>query len=604
MSKFYEALKRAKKEPRGNGMGAVSDANKSDAAVNDTASQPPPQRTGVPSVVTQSGPRRTDAEQTPKSFRDGHGTNAVSDAHQIDATANYTAGQNSPGQPGVPVVIKQSSPMRTDADQTQVLDIKQIGATVINNGGQNAPQQQGISIVVKEGGSRRASAEQTEALDIRRYLLLLRKRRSLFAIVAAIIISAAVVVSYIIPPFYEAQTVVSIERNLLNDISKGLTMTPSLDSKISPLAAIMKSRTLIYKVISDLDLDLGRKNEAEMENLIKSIQDRTEVKLEFNKVSRNNIDFFTVSFQDRDPKMAKDYVNTLVGKYIEESLKFNREASTGTNSFLLDQINLVKAKVGKLDGEIVRLKEKDAEIEQSKKKEEEIALLKENRPSVADSRALELKKLKKRLDYLLVHYTPNFPEVTRVKADIESLKAEIKASPRNPAGATSPVKRSDGKSKFNEAASSDVKTRLAELERERDTNQRIYDELSAAYGISHVSAEAEIQDKVGRFRIVDPAILPIKPVSPNRIKIMLLGILAGIAGAFGLIVILDMSDKSVKSVGMLKNFGLPVIVVPHMQNPGELKKNRRNNFFFYGLSSLYVMLLAAVIVRELIKTLG
>jgi hypothetical protein len=85
---------------------------------------------------------------------------------------------------------------------------------------------------------------------------------------------------------------------------------------------------------------------------------------------------------------------------------------------------------------------------------------------------------------------------------------------------------------------------------------------------------------------------------------MLLGILAGIAVALGLIMFLDMSDKSVKSVGMLKNFGLPVIVIPHMLNPGELNKARRNNVFFYGLSSLYVMLLAAVIVREVIKTLG
>ncbi|HUH65245.1 MAG TPA: GNVR domain-containing protein, partial [Syntrophales bacterium] len=358
------------------------------------------------------------------------------------------------------------------------------------------------------------------------------------------------------------------------------------------------------KVISDLDLDLGKKNEADMEKLIKSIQERTEVKLEFNKVSRNNIDFFTVSFQDRDPKLARDYVNTLVGKYIEENLRFNREASTGTNSFLLDQINLVKAKVGKLDAEIVRLKEKDAEIEQSKKKEEEIALQNENRPSAVDVRRLELKKLKKRLSYLLTHYTPDYPEVNKVKADIESLSAEIKASPRESAGDIDSVKRSAGKSNVNAAASSDVKTRLTELERERDTNQRIYEELSAAYGVSQVSTQAEMQDKVGTFRIVDPAILPIKPIKPNRIMIMLLGILAGIAGAFGLIVFLDMSDKSVKNVGMLKNFGLPVLVVPHILTPNELKKARISNVFFYGLSGLYVLLLAAVIVREVIKTLA
>ncbi len=257
-----------------------------------------------------------------------------------------------------------------------------------------------------------------------------------------------------------------------------------------------------------------------------------------------------------------------------------------------------------LDGEIVRLQEKEAAIELSKKKGEEIALMNENLPSTVDTRRLELKKLKKRLDYLLVHYTPDYPEVSKVKADIEALEEEIKSSPQDPAGARGSVRRSAEKSNVNPADSSDVKTRLAELERERETNQRIYNELSAAYGISQVSAQAEIQDKVSKFRIVDPAILPIKPVKPNRIMIMLLGILAGVAGAFGFIMLLDISDKSVKSVGMLKNFGLPVLVVPHILTPGELIQVRRRNAFFYGLSSLYVLLLAAVIVREVIKTLG
>ena len=608
MSKFYEALKRAKKEPRGNGSGAVSDAHQTDVTVNDNAGQSPPQQPGVRAVVKQGGPRTTDAEQTSYPGRDGHGTNAVSDAHMIDATVNDNAGQSPPQQAGVPVVVKGGGLGRTDAEQTQALDIKQIDATINHNVSLNAPQQQGISIVVKDGGPRRTSAEQTQALDIKRYLLLVRKLRSLFAVVAAFIMSAAVVISYAIPPEYEAYTLVSVEKNFLSDIGKGITMASDVDAKASALFTIMTSRNIVSKVISDLDLDLGRAEGPEFENLVKRIQKKTEVKIEFNKASRNAIDFFTVSFRDRDPKVARDYVNTLVERYIEENLKYKRQESSGANSFLLSQINFIKAKINGLDGEIVLLKEKEAEIAESKieqsKKKEGTALLNENRPPAVDDRLLELKKLRRRLEYLVVHYTPDYPEVGKVKADIESLKAEIKASPWAPAGAHDPVSRSAGKNNANPTAASDVKTRLVELERERDTNKRIYDELSAAYGISQVSEQAEIQDKVGRFRIVDPAILPLKPISPNRIMIMLLGILAGIAGAFGLIVFLDISDKSVKSVGMLKNFGLPVLVVPHILNPEEIIKARRRNVFFYGLSGLFVVLLIAIIVREVIETLG
>ncbi|HXY55780.1 MAG TPA: GNVR domain-containing protein [Nitrospirota bacterium] len=485
-------------------------------------------------------------------------------------------------------------------------------STVMNHKGEFASasssigrhQQPGMNIIVKDERPRGTQSGDITPLDLKRYLNLIRKRRVLFASLAAVVITAAFIISHVIPPLYEAKILVSIEKNFLNDISKGLAVSPSVDSKVSALSTVLNSRTLIYKVISDLDLEVNKKSEAEIEKLIKSVQNRTEVKIEFNKVSRNDVDFFTVSFQDRDPKIARDYVNTLIGRYIEESLRYKREESTGANSFLLDQINLFKAKAGKLDEEIVRLTEKEDQAELMKKKEDEAELMKNNRIIAGDERLVELKKLQKRLDYLLVHYTDTFPEVVKVKAEIETLKAKIKANPYKPPVDDVAAKQSKGTTKAALMPDSNVKTRLAELERERDTNKRIYDELASAYGISQVSTQAEIQDRVGRFRIVDPAILPFKPVSPDRLKIMLIGIFIGLAGAFGFIIVLDSINKSVKSIDSLKKFGLPIIFVPHIPNPGELKRSRRDNIVFYGFSSLFVSLLVAVLVREVLEKLG
>jgi succinoglycan biosynthesis transport protein ExoP len=463
-------------------------------------------------------------------------------------------------------------------------------------------QQPGMNIVVKDERHRAQSGD-IPPLELKRYINLIRKRRLLFASVAAAIIIGAFIISHIIPPLYEAKTLVSIEKNFLNDISKGLAVSPSVDSKVSALSTILGSRTLIYKVISDLDLDVTKKSDAEIEKLIKKIQDRMEVKIEFNRASRNDVDYFIVSFKDGNPKIARDYVNTLIGRYIEESLKYKREESTGANSFLLEQINFFKEKVGKLDAEIVKLRAKEAQAELMRKKEEEAELMKNNRIIAGDERLIELKKLQRRLDYLVVHYTDTFPEVVKTKADIEALKEKIKAHPYKPPIDDGAVKQSTETTKATLTLDSDVKTRLAELERERETNQRIYDELASAYGISQVSTQAEIQDRVGRFRIVDPAILPFKPVSPDRLKILLIGIFAGLAGAFGLIMFLDSFNKSVKNVDSLKKFGLPVIIVPHVPNPDELKKTKRSNIFFYGFSSLFVCLLIAVLVREVLEKL-
>ena len=406
--------------------------------------------------------------------------------------------------------------------------------------------------------------EQTQELDIKRYLRLVLKRRYLFAITAAIIITTVVIMSYFVPPVYEAKTVVSVEKSFLNDVLKKIGGTQSIDDKASALSTIMKSRTLVLKVISDLGVDVQGMTEAQVEGLIKSAQAKTQITIEFSKSGRMDVDFFTVSFQDRDPRFARDYVNNVVSRYIESTLGSKREDSFGANRFLLDQINQFKEKVGKLDAEIVELK-KDQDI-------------------VLYNRFLELQK---RHDDLLVQYTEDHPEVIKAQSELEALKKKYAISQKILAHA------------------SNVINRLTILERERESSKKIFDELTSAYGKSEVSAQAELQDKAGTFRIVDPAVLPITPVSPDRMRIILLGIVGGIVSAIGLIVLLDTFDDSIKNVDMIKSLGIPVLaIIPHIQDSHALIKSRRKDICFYTLSGLYVMLLVAVIVLERLGLLG
>jgi uncharacterized protein involved in exopolysaccharide biosynthesis len=406
--------------------------------------------------------------------------------------------------------------------------------------------------------------EQTQELDIKRYLRLILKRRYLFAITAALIITAVVIISHFIPPVYEAKTVVAVEKSFLNGVLKNIGGTQSIDDKATALSTIMKSRTLILKVIGDLGVDMQGMTEAQVEGLIKSTQDKTQITIEFSKSSRSDVDFFTVSYRNRDPRFARDYVNNVVSKYIESTIGAKREDSFGANRFLLDQINQLKEKAGNIDVEIATLK-KDQNI-------------------IVYNRYLELQK---RRDDLLVQYTEDHPEVIKVQSEIEALKAKYTIS------------------RERLAHSSNVLDRLAVLERERESSKKIFDELTAAYGKSEVSAQAELQDKAGTFKIVDPAVLPIIPVSPNRLMIMLLGIVGGIAGAAGLIVLLDTFDDSIKNVDAIKSLGVPVLaIIPHIQDPHTLIKSRRKDIWLYTLSGLYVVLLGAVIALERLGLLG
>ena len=66
------------------------------------------------------------------------------------------------------------------------------------------------------------------------------------------------------------------------------------------------------------------------------------------------------------------------------------------------------------------------------------------------------------------------------------------------------------------------KKALNDLERERAMQASIYEQLLQRVGVSEVSKQMEVADKATTFRIVDPAILPTKPVGTKRILLMLL----------------------------------------------------------------------------------
>jgi uncharacterized protein involved in exopolysaccharide biosynthesis len=246
------------------------------------------------------------------------------------------------------------------------------------------------------------------------------------------------------------------------------------------------------------------------------------------------------------------------------SISSKREESSGANTFLLDQINHYQEKVVKLNAEIAELK-----------KDESIILY------------TNLLEMQKRLDELLVQYTEDHPAVIKEKTAIDTLKAKYKFSEK----------------KLRLA--SDRMNRLNDLERERESTKKIYDDLTSTYSKSEVTSQAELQDNAGTFKIVDPAILPIAPISPNRIRIILLGIIGGIAGATGLIILLDTFDDTIKNVDTIKRLGVPVLaIIPHIQDPHELIRARRNNIFFYALSGLYIVLLGVVIFLEQLGLLG
>jgi len=474
--------------------------------------------------------------------------------------------------------------------------------------------------------------------DYRKYLTLLAKNKRLFVIVALAIMTLGVVASYVLPRKYEAKSIIYIEKNVLNDLlrgfagsSEGYASQEEAQRKLNASIRLMTGKSILTKVMNDLDLNLKNQSDAKIESVVDSLRRRTIVQL-------NSSDgLITIIFKDKSPRMARDYVNALIRRFIEEKLAAKREESYGATSFLSDQIASYKEKLDKIDAQISKLyKEKGAalaadpatsrpEITGAQSRLDELrarrAQLEASRAQIRSNSPARarLAALQRRLAELRVEYTDNYPEVVKVKSDIEAAQREA-ASSSGSSAVSDPAELARVEAELNavrmgEASQRSIigssrglmmqspaaKAELERLEQEKADTRRIYEQLTARYSQAEVSKQMEVQDKSTTYRIVEPATMPLAPASPNRMLIIFGAIAAGIAGGIGLILAIDRFDTTVKSVDTLKTLGIHVLaVIPKISDPKAIEEEQLKDRRLYLVAGAYFGMIVLLLGLEVI----
>jgi len=103
---------------------------------------------------------------------------------------------------------------------------------------------------------------------------------------------------------------------------------------------------------------------------------------------------------------------------------------------------------------------------------------------------------------------------------------------------------------------------LTELMRDYNTLQQQYQTLLSKREESKIAANLERNQIGEQFRILDPARMPEKPATPNRVAIEAVGTFAGFALGIGLVILLELADSTFKSEEDVVNaLALPVMAL-------------------------------------------
>ena len=118
---------------------------------------------------------------------------------------------------------------------------------------------------------------------------------------------------------------------------------------------------------------------------------------------------------------------------------------------------------------------------------------------------------------------------------------------------------------------------MIELTRDYDTLQKLYASLLSKKEDSKIAANLERRQIGEQFKVLDPARVPEKPFSPDRMRLDLMGALAGLAFGLGLTVLFEISDSTLKTDDdVVMALALPVLsLVPRIVTRQEQRRARQ-----------------------------
>ena len=177
-------------------------------------------------------------------------------------------------------------------------------------------------------------------------------------------------------------------------------------------------------------------------------------------------------------------------------------------------------------------------------------------------------------------------EIDELRGRIESGKREVARLEANIAAFTGRVH-----------AAPALESQLTELMRDYTTLQEGYTTLLKKNEESKIAVNLERRQIGEQFRVVDGARLPERPISPDRVRFNLMGLLGGLGLGIALVALLEYRDTSFKTDDdIVTTLALPVIaVIPAMTSAAERRAFRRRQVFLAASISVVCIVLAGAV---------
>lgn len=476
-------------------------------------------------------------------------------------------------------------------------------------------------------------------LSLHDYIAIIKDRALLLGVSIAVILAVTVAVAMSVPPIYQSSGTILVESQQISPELVAANNTSFADERIEVIRQRVMTRENLLRIIDKYDLfaDKGKQlNKTEQVDLMRSAIAVSTLST-FVRGRGEATVAFSVSFEHKKPEVAMEVANELVTLFLNENMKQRTERASETTEFLTQEANKLGTELASLENQLADFKQTHAnalpehqalrmnmlsrselefrEVDRDyKAAQEELRYLElelsaanagltnkadGTKPTASDL-PQDLGSLKAEYARLLTKYKEAHPDVLAVKRKIEALQA---SGGRGAAGAAVSldvarvrariaaaqeriaslaeqkrqlVKKMDAyEAEILEAPQ--VERGLVTLMRDHENARKKYEEIRAKEMGAKITESLEQENKSDRFVLLEPPLMPEKPVKPNRKKIVALGFVLAPAGAGVLVMLLEMLNSRVRGVGALESvLGRRVLVaIPVIYTQAELAQRKK-----------------------------
>ncbi len=299
------------------------------------------------------------------------------------------------------------------------------------------------------------------------YIQVFSRRRGIFLLTSGLILLVALGLAFGLPPVYRSSATILIEQPEIPKELVPSTITSFADQRVQMISQRVMTSANLQQIIDKYDLYPDERENEPMESVIAKMRD--DIGLEMvsadvidprtGKPGQANI-AFTLSFEYGDPVLAQRVANELVSLFLQENLKDRTEQATSASEFLAQQADALKEKIAELEQRLADFKQQNVEnlpelfalnTQLMDRTEKELNDVQQQLRSLEDRRIYlrsELLKVSpqtdlysesgkpilgaadqlkiRRTEYLtlLAKYSPEHPDVVRLRKEIEALEAE------------------------------------------------------------------------------------------------------------------------------------------------------------------------------------